>query len=1188
MKDREPRFSIIIKSEKALSRIEATPLGDSIMTIEEVEDAETGIPEKPDGFVTIEGERFCLIEQVGEMAPFLMNVVSSTDHWMFIGSNGALTAGRKDADNALFPYCTQDKLFESVRVTGSVTQLWLERRSWERDVFWQPFSPDVVGRVQGRRLLKNVTGSKVIFEEQNADAEVLFRYQWSFSERYGFVRTASVSNLSEEPLQVRILDGIQNLVPYGLDQAFVNQFSNLADAYKKSELLEKENLAIFYLSSIPTDRAEPSEGLKATIAWSPDAEPATVLLSAEQLAKFRRGEELAGENDMRARRGAYLLEQRFELKAKEQKNWRIVAEINQDAGQIESLRRKLLAPDTLANRLEEGIEENTFQLWSKVASADGLQVSSDPMRDARHFSNTLFNIMRGGVFPSGYTLQVSDFHRYLGALNRELALKHGADLEGLGATVTRDDLLAWADVVEDLDLQRLVREYLPLTFSRRHGDPSRPWNKFSIETQDEEGRAVLAYQGNWRDIFQNWEPLGYSYPGYIEGMVSRFLNASTADGYNPYKVTREGFDWEKIEPDEAWSNIGYWGDHQIAYLLKLLEAWERFAPGSIVRSLDRESFVYAHVPYRIRSFEEMLSNPRETVDYDEQSEAVLQDRFAKRGADGKLLVARDGLVVRANLLEKLLIPLMSKLSNFVPDGGIWMNTQRPEWNDANNALVGYGVSVVTLCYTNRYLKFLIGLLDGLPSDAEFELDEVVEAFLDQQLQVYAEFESQLSAGFQASNRFAFMKALGESGTAFREKLYGLGLGKGVRAVAVGRVREYLHLARGYVEASIRSNRRDDGLYHSYNLLGLESEDGEVRIERLSEMLEGQVAVLSSGSLSPEDASGLVVALRASALYRGDVRSYLLYPDRTLPSFLEKNVVDEGKAQLIPYVRAALETGKRSILYRDAAGLVRFNGRFRNSSDLREELQRMRDSGAGDLDAAAVESTAALFEDSFAHRRFTGRSGAFFAYEGLGSVYWHMVSKLILAVQENCMKISSGERAGSSAFRGLAHFYYETLGGIGMEKTPQEYGAFPMDAYSHTPGHALAQQPGMTGQVKEDLLSRMAELGLVVAGGRIGFDPGLLRRSEFLREPREMLYLDVAMRESRHSLEVGQLGFTFCQTLFVLSIEEQVGTKVVRQSEDSMFRSSCWLSLEDSRSIFSRENLVRRVEVSVTEELLLGL
>ena len=41
----------------------------------------------------------------------------------------------------------------------------------------------------------------------------------------------------------------------------------------------------------------------------------------------------------------------------------------------------------------------------------------------------------------------------------------------------------------------------------------------------------------------------------------------------------------------------------------------------------------------------------------------------------------------------------------------------------------------------------------------------------------------------------------------------------------------------------------------------------------------------------------------------------------------------------------------------------------------------------------------IFEEVFDHKSFTGRSGTFFGYEGLGSIYWHMVSKLLLAVQE---------------------------------------------------------------------------------------------------------------------------------------------------------------------------------------------
>jgi len=41
----------------------------------------------------------------------------------------------------------------------------------------------------------------------------------------------------------------------------------------------------------------------------------------------------------------------------------------------------------------------------------------------------------------------------------------------------------------------------------------------------------------------------------------------------------------------------------------------------------------------------------------------------------------------------------------------------------------------------------------------------------------------------------------------------------------------------YLEHSIEANRRDDNLYHAYNLMTVE-EDGGVAIPYLDEMLEG--------------------------------------------------------------------------------------------------------------------------------------------------------------------------------------------------------------------------------------------------------------------------------------------------------------------------------------------------------------
>ena len=52
---------------------------------------------------------------------------------------------------------------------------------------------------------------------------------------------------------------------------------------------------------------------------------------------------------------------------------------------------------------------------------------------------------------------------------------------------------------------------------------------------------------------------------------------------------------------------------------------------------------------------------------------------------------------------------------------------------------------------------------------------------------------------------------------------------------------------------------------------------------------------------------------------------------------------------------------------------------------------------------------------------------------------------------------------------LGEYYFEIKDGLGVKKSPDKYGAFPIDPYSHTPGDGGVKQPGMTGQVKEDII-----------------------------------------------------------------------------------------------------------------------
>ena len=145
-----------------------------------------------------------------------------------------------------------------------------------------------------------------------------------------------------------------------------------------------------------------------------------------------------------------------------------------------------------------------------------------------------------------------------------------------------------------------------------------------ISLKKPDGSMKLDYEGNWRDIFQNWEALAYSYPEYIENMVSTFLNATTADGYNPYRISYHGVDWEIPEPGNPWANIGYWSDHQIIYLQKLLEVSAKVHPGKLQEFLSRSLFSYANVPYRLKPYGELLKDPYNTIDFDWDMEKQIE------------------------------------------------------------------------------------------------------------------------------------------------------------------------------------------------------------------------------------------------------------------------------------------------------------------------------------------------------------------------------------------------------------------------------------------------------------------------------------------------------------------------------------------------------------------------------------
>jgi hypothetical protein len=1116
--------------------------------------------------VILDGGEFYRIANYDRMRPFFLSIVSSADHWMFVSSNGALTAGRRNPDLALFPYVTDDKIHDAAEITGPKTLIIAERAG--KKYLWEPFSERGQGLCRIRRnLFKSFLGNQIIFEEINDDFGLTFRYGWSSSEAFGWVRKASLT--SSVAVKVRLLDGLQNLLPCGISSQFQLEKSTLVDAYKKNELLPETGLGLFLLSSIPVDRPEPAESLRATTVWSAGLHRRTVLLSAVQLDHFRRGQSLQTETDVRAERGAYFVESEFALRPGQSREWLIVADVDQGAVAVARLRRELQSPAQLKKKVEADVMRGTEELWRLVARADGLQQTARPLGDARHFSNVLFNVMRGGIFLDGYQIDAADLHAFVRGANRAVATQQSAFFRRLGPGVQRDRMLALARESADANLERLCQEYLPLTFSRRHGDPSRPWNRFSIAARGADGRRVVNYEGNWRDIFQNWEALAVSFPGFVSGMVCKFVNASTVDGYNPYRVTRDGIDWEVPDPHDPWAHIGYWGDHQIIYLLKLLEILERHEPAVLRDFLTREIFSFANVPYRIKSYAQLLKTPRETVDFDSALDRLTQQRVRQVGADGKLVWNPQGRVHQVNLTEKLLISLLAKFANFIPGAGIWMNTQRPEWNDANNALVGSGVSMVTLYQLRRHLAFCLELFESSAAEVPLSV-EVARWFTTTARILHRPHAPQPDD----ADRRRMLDVLGRAAGNYRRRIYADGFSGRKSNVGNQQLLKFFSDALVFTDESIRANRRADKLYHSYNLAGFDHHRG-ISVRRLPEMLEGQTAILGANFLPPGDSLDLLTALKHSPMYRADQHSYLLYPDRRLPRFVEKNNLPAAWVARSLLLQKLLAEGNRQLIERDADGVCHFNPRITNAGDVKAILGRL---AVGGYAALVVRESAAMlagFEKMFNHRAFTGRSGTFFGYEGLGCIYWHMVSKLRLAAQESFFRAAGSPWAGR-----LAECYQDIRAGIGDFKTPENYGAFPMDPYSHTPAHTGARQPGLTGQVKEDILCRFGELGVSVRAGRIQFEPGLLQRGEFLRSPAVFTYFDVANGVQKLRLKTGALAFTYCQVPVVYQLATEPFLTILFADGRTQRQNTRVLDENHSRAIFRRTDSIKSITAGV--------
>ena len=324
------------------------------------------------------------------------------------------------------------------------------------------------------------------------------------------------------------------------------------------------------------------------------------------------------------------------------------------------------------------------------------------------------------------------------------------DLVGHVHTETSEEM--FDAYVEQCFLDNVLRGGFPMMFetkkgliayhvySRKHGDLERDYNFFSLE-------PAYFSQGNgaFRDVLQNRRNDIYIQPKMDDFSIRQFGSFIQADGYNPLSIEGLVFSFEgdlnafakgyhsllkgSFSPGEvatlaarlgddpiqtvtkvlkhstyefkATYGEGYWEDH-FTYHHDLIAAYLDVYPDRLNTLMFQAIYPYFVSPARVRPRAEkyVLKNGKVRQYY-----AAHHDHHAP--VRGWLKDAK-GHVIEHTLFTKLLTLTLNKFAHLDPDAmGLMYEGERPGWNDAMNGLPGlFGSGVSELFELAKLVAFL--------------------------------------------------------------------------------------------------------------------------------------------------------------------------------------------------------------------------------------------------------------------------------------------------------------------------------------------------------------------------------------------------------------------------------------------------------------------------------------------------
>lgn len=619
--------------------------------------------------------------------------------WCYYNNRGQAVCsfGVQDKDHAIMEFSPAHVAYRDVSRTGFRTFCKIDGAYTE--LFTQDCQMHIgMSELEIRCREKNLVVSAVYFGVPG--------------ERTGtLARILTVRNDSGTPVTIELLDGMPALVPYGINQDCLKNMTQLAKAWMQVEDRER-GMAYFRVRASLTDSAcvKKVEGGNFCLGWDdagrrlvPLVQPSLIFGEDTAFAVARQLRDHALETLCAAKEVTQnlfpccFLPRIAALEPGETATVYSLYGQAENKDQVAALARRVAPAAWFQEKRREAMEL-TQGLCAAVSAK-----TADPVFDAYSRQTYLDNLLRGGA---------PVFFRHEG---------------------------------------KTVPFYL---YSRKHGDPEREYNYFSL------GREYYAQgNGNFRDVNQNRRCDVLFAPELGAENIHTFFDLLQTDGYNPLVLTpstytlppealpqflekapqceallkgaftpgrlamaleEAGFTAEEAkaftaavvcnsysEPNADFSE-GYWCDHW-TYNLDLIESYLAVYPEKW------EALLFEDCRYRYYETRALV-NPRAkrycmTENGLRQYHAL--DETAKQ-TDRKWMCTADGQAARSTLIEKLLLLAALKAATLDPAGmGVEMEGGKPGWYDALNGLPGLlGSSMAESCELARLLRFTIDALEN--------------------------------------------------------------------------------------------------------------------------------------------------------------------------------------------------------------------------------------------------------------------------------------------------------------------------------------------------------------------------------------------------------------------------------------------------------------------------------------------